>query len=210
MLLITEMRNEMRFEDFRKVFARKKIFDVQEVALVFPGFDRRRLSEWQQKGYIRKIINGYYFFPDADIDEDFIMRMANIIYPHSYISLETALSYYSIIPEAVYQVTSCSTRKTKTFNTSVASFSYHSVKSRLFFGYGLKKDVLIASPEKSLLDWLYFRHDFDLNDFTEMRFNTEILDQIIHNEKIKSYLKVIGSPALERRYEIFLEAVRNA
>jgi hypothetical protein len=120
------------------------------------------------------------------------------------------MSYHSLIPEAVYQITSCSTRKTKTFDTSVASFSYRSIKSRLFFGYGLENDVLIASPEKALLDWLYLRHDFDLNDFTEMRFITESLDQIIHNEKIKSYLKVIGSPALERRYIIFLEAVRNA
>ncbi len=40
----------MRFEDFRKVFAEKKIFDIHEASTVFPGFDRRRLSEWQTTG----------------------------------------------------------------------------------------------------------------------------------------------------------------
>ena len=116
----------MRYEVFRKCFIYKQIIDVREIRIVFPEFDNRRLFEWQRKGYIRKIINGYYVFSDLERDEFLLMRMANVIYAHSYISLETALGYYGLIPESVYQITSCSTRKTKSFDTPMASFRYRS------------------------------------------------------------------------------------
>jgi len=120
------------------------------------------------------------------------------------------MSYYLLIPEAVYQITSCSTRKTKTFETSIASFSYRSVKNSMFFGYELKNNILIASPEKALLDWLYFRYSFDRNDFMEMRFNIEVMQKIVDDDKVLIFLSVIKSSALERRYGIFVEAMNHA
>lgn len=50
--------------------------------------------------------------------------IANRIYQLSYLSLETALSFYSVIPEGVYALTSVSSRKTQTMHTPVASFIY--------------------------------------------------------------------------------------
>lgn len=133
-LYLTQKGNRMRYEIFRHWFLPKKIINTREVCLVFPEFDRRRLFEWQRKGHIRKIINGYYVFSEIDIDEWLLMRLAKVMYAHSYISLETALRYYGLIPEAVYQITSCSTGKTKLFNTPVASFRYRSCSPKWFFG----------------------------------------------------------------------------
>src|SRR3989337_1785203 len=51
-------------------------------------------------------------------------QIANLLYGPSYISLEWALSYYRMIPEGVYVVTSITANKTKTFNTALGSFDY--------------------------------------------------------------------------------------
>ena len=203
----------MNFEKFRKIFSGKQIIGLREIMVVFPQFDRRRLSEWQKKGYIQKIINGYYIFTDIEIDELFLMRLANTIYPHSYISLETAFGYYSLIPESVYRITSCSSRKTKVFDTKVASFSYSSISTEYFFGYVLEKsseNILIASPEKAVLDWLYFRRGFDEDDFYELRLNIDEYSNLIDEKKIVKYLKTFQSNSLFRKYEIFKESIRNA
>ena len=42
-----------------------------------------------------------------------VMTLANIIYGHSYISFETALSYYNLIPETVYSIMSATYKKNK-------------------------------------------------------------------------------------------------
>jgi hypothetical protein len=138
------------------------------------------------------------------------MRLANRIYQHSYISLETALGHYSLIPDSVYQMRSCTTRKTISFETSVVSFFYRSLSKKLFFGYVLQGSILIASPEKALLDWLYFRHTFDKDDFYEMRFNIDEYKNIVDEKKIETYLTLFQSVALRRRYRIFREALKNA
>ncbi|GAH77038.1 unnamed protein product, partial [marine sediment metagenome] len=62
---------------------------------------------------------------------------ANLIYQPSYISLHTALSFYNLIPEAVYTTTSITTKKTNLFNTHIGNFSYNTVKKAVF-GFGHK------------------------------------------------------------------------
>jgi len=90
-----------------------------------------------KKGYIKKIIKGYYIFSDSELNDNVLFEIANRIYVPSYISYEMALSYYNLIPESVYDITSVSTRRTYNFNTLIASFSYRTIKPCLFFGYNI-------------------------------------------------------------------------
>jgi hypothetical protein len=70
MLILTYKGNKiMRYLHFEKLFHDNAFFSLAEICLIDPGFDRRRLSEWQQKGYIRKIINGFYHFTDRPISD---------------------------------------------------------------------------------------------------------------------------------------------
>jgi len=50
--------------------------------------------------------------------------IANQLYGPSYVSLDYALSHYGLIPEAVYQITSVTTRRSKTYDTPLGRFSY--------------------------------------------------------------------------------------
>ncbi|HEC61359.1 MAG TPA: hypothetical protein ENI27_03800 [bacterium] len=81
----------MNYITFRNTLRKFPVFSLIDARAVDPGFDRRRLNEWQAKGYIRKIINRHYLFTDIDIDENRLFEIAGRIYKPSYISLRTVL-----------------------------------------------------------------------------------------------------------------------
>jgi predicted transcriptional regulator of viral defense system len=86
---------------FKNSLQNFQVFSVADIRAVHRGFDRRRLSEWQKKGYIIKIIKGYYIFSDVNIDEPMLWEIANKIYKPSYVSFENAMSHYRMIPESI-------------------------------------------------------------------------------------------------------------
>ena len=118
----------MRFMDFKEKLKPFSVFSLSEIRKVDSNFQRRRLNEWQEKGYIKKVIRGHYIFSDLELEESVLFEIANRIYKPSYISFEIALSYYSFIPESVYIITSASTRKTYRFSTSIGTFTYRMIK----------------------------------------------------------------------------------
>lgn len=86
--------------------------------------------------------------------------IANRIYEPSYISFDSALSFYGIIPETIYTVTSATTKATREFKINNINFTYSRIKKPVYTGYRLIKylndTVLIAEPGKALADYLYF------------------------------------------------------
>ena len=87
--------------------------------------------------------------------------VANVLYDGpSYVSIETALSYYGLIPERTMGMTSVVTGRSKTFKTPIGWFSYKSIPEDLFpIGVRSVDGYLMASPEKALSDYLYTRKD---------------------------------------------------
>ncbi|MEX2601496.1 MAG: hypothetical protein WD355_07610 [Balneolaceae bacterium] len=196
-----------RFREELKPFP---LFSVREIEKYFPGFDSRRLVEWQRKGYIRKLRNRYYSFDDQPVDEGFLSYAANQLYSPSYLSLESALSFYGFIPEGVFQFTSCTTRKTQTFDTPVGSFSYRRLKPPLYFGYLLQTwgdhHYKIAEPEKALIDYLYLHHELEeARDLEALRWNRHEIRNRISADRLSRYATHIGSPALDRRITLLQE-----
>lgn len=148
-------------QEFRDIFAVS-----QDIASVFIS---RNLGKG---GVFIKLRNGLYAIKDAHTSPFFL---ANKMYEPSYISLNTALSHYGIIPEVVYAVTSVTTKTSREFATPRGDFIYQRIKKRAFTGYGLqlidKDNVLIAAPEKALADYLYFvdLKRVSLNDRLELK-----------------------------------------
>ena len=191
------------------------IFSLNDIKMIDSSFYRRRLNEWQDKGYIKKIIRGYYIFSDLEINEYVLFEIANKIYNPSYISSEMALSYYHFIPESVYGITSVSTRRTYSFKTPIAEFIYKTVKPQLFFGYNLikynNKYIKIASLEKAILDYFYLHSDIKgENDFASLRLNKEIFLKEFNEEKLNKFLERFAQKSLTKRIESFGEFMKNA
>lgn len=199
--------NYRQFHDEMNVFP---VFSIREIEKHFPGFDSRRLVEWQDKGYIQKLRNRYYFFTGNSVNEQYLFFAANELYSPSYVSLESALSWYGFIPEGVFQITSCSTRKTQSFETPLGSFSYRHIKSTLFFGYQLEEwndhHFAIAEPEKTVIDYLYLHHEIgDPDDLESLGWNSAEMNNSLSMEKIDLYASHIDSKALIKRLKLLKE-----
>ncbi len=200
--------NYLEFEKALKIFP---VFSVKDIQKRFSGFDSRRLVEWQQKGYLLKIKRGYYCFSERNRGEHFLYLAANKIYSPSYISFESALAYYDLIPEGVFTTISATTKNTANYSTSLGDFSYRHIKPSLFFGYKLLKEkdftIKIAEPEKVILDYFYINK---INSFEEMeaiRFNKIIANEIISFDKLRIYQKVFNSKILETRIQMFIQII---
>ncbi|MFW5760083.1 MAG: type IV toxin-antitoxin system AbiEi family antitoxin domain-containing protein [Cyclobacteriaceae bacterium] len=200
----------MNYQLFRDELHKFKIFSLTDIKKIFPVFDTRRLVEWQEKGYIKKVINRWYVFSDVTVEDSFLYWSANRIYRHSYISMETALSYYGLIPEAVYTTTSVSTLKTASFDTPLGTFAYRHVKQALFFGYRVmewqKFPIKMAEPEKLILDYLYLNPRLNQHeDWQGLRLNQEIMHDMVDAQKLQKYLTIFQSGALDKRVSNFLK-----
>ena len=149
----------MQFLELKQKLNNFIVFNLNDIRKIDDNFDRRRLNEWINKKYIKKLRRSYYIFSDLEINESVLFSIANKIYSPSYVSLETALSYYNLIPECVYTITSVSTRKTKNIKNNLGNFSYRKIKPSLMFGYEIIKknncNFKIAELEKSILDYFY-------------------------------------------------------
>lgn len=135
--------------------------------------------------------------------------LANMIYGPSYITAQTALSYWGLIPERVELVISMTSKKKKHFETPVGDFSYLFCQRKVFnTGIKLgeaedKKNFLIAAPEKALCDILasqfHLRSQEDLKDYLDLmrldesfynNYNYSLLEEISNNYR-KSGVKLL-------------------
>jgi len=195
----------MTFLDFKQSLKALPIFSFKEIQKIFPLFDRKRITEWKDKGYITQIAKGFYYFPETEVSEEFLFYASNKIYEPSYISLETALSYYNLIPEGSFSQTAVSTRNTTTFISPLGNFSYKMIKPSIYFGYTLQKFnggiYKIAEAEKCLLDFLYFNPKFkNPNKILGLRFDFNHFKEIADMSKLRKYLVLYNNKELEKRY----------
>jgi len=83
--------------------------------------------------------------------------IANHLYAPSYVSMQTALRYYGLIPEAVYTTQSMTMKHSRNFDTPIGRFDYQMI-TREAFSVGItyinkqNHSFLIATPEKALCD----------------------------------------------------------
>ncbi|MEI8343847.1 MAG: hypothetical protein WCF93_02785 [Candidatus Moraniibacteriota bacterium] len=186
------------------------IISIGDILKVDPAFHKQRLSEWQKKGYLKKITKGYYIFADLKINESLLFIIANKIFDPSYISLEMALSYYGLIPESVYEITSITSRKSHKISSPVGRFSYRQIKPELMFGYRLVSfqdhNFKLAEIEKAVLDYFYINSKLKtVGEFEELRINQDTFKERVDVEKLKRYLTAFKNKALEKRIHKFIK-----
>lgn len=197
--------------EFRAKFESSPLISLVEIQKAFPKFDRRRLVEWQKKGYIDNIKRGFYRFKEKPINEGLLYFYGNKIYSPSYISLESAMAFYQIIPEAVFSITSISSLNTSQLESKIGTFTYKHVKPTLFFGYRMLErnnlTISFAFPEKAILDYLYLHPELESKtDFEVLRWNKEILKTLDYN-RFSDYLLLFQNNKLNKRFQLFLKFI---
>ena len=204
----------MNYHTLRDSLKDFTVFSLRDILRVEPGFHRRRLNDWQAKEYIRKVIKGFYIFAGLPLDEMVLFEIANRVYKPSYVSLESALAYYQLIPESVFGVTSISTRRTYRFSTELAEFRFRTVKPGLFFGYDLVsvhgKRVKIARPEKAVLDFLYLNPSYRSGpEFESLRIDTDRIFRTVSSRDLRAATARFARKAFVSRVDLFVDHLRS-
>lgn len=119
-----------------------------------------KLRRLVAQGKLIRLRRGLY--TDNQFESRF--EFAAAILSPAYVSFESALSYYGLIPEFVPNVTSATTgkKKRKTFANSICLYLYQDIPQAAF-PYGVcviestkgNPPILIATPEKALCDLVY-------------------------------------------------------
>jgi predicted transcriptional regulator of viral defense system len=129
----------------------RRVMDMSETAA------QKLLERYAKKGILLRLRKGLYAIK-ADPPSSYLI--SNKLYRPSYVSFESALSHHGLIPETVYGITAATTKPTRNFQLEGKSFTYHKIKKSAYTGYEPVKIegrvVLLASPEKALIDYLYF------------------------------------------------------
>ena len=91
----------MRFEELRLKTKNAGIFSFEDIFKWFPESNRRtvknQLRNWVTKDYLLRLKRNLYFLKETELKDEF--ELANRLYEPSYVSLESALNYYGIIPD---------------------------------------------------------------------------------------------------------------
>lgn len=202
----------MQYIELKEKLSEYVVITLRDIKKVDASFYRSRLNDWQDKGYIKKIRRGYYMFADQNLNESVLFCIANKIYSPSYISFEMALSYYGLIPESVYGITSATANKTNRFKAEAGEFIYSHLKPELMFGYELAAlggvSYKMAEIEKAVLDYFHINSHLKAEaDFSELRINEEEFKARVNSEKLMKYLNSFNNKSLARRIKKFLKYI---
>lgn len=196
----------MNYLEFKNTFREFPLISSSHIFNVSknPQVLKNQLTKWQKKGLVIKLKRGLYVLNEKDrkINPSRIF-IANALYSPSYISNEYCLSYYSLIPEMVQDLTSVTTKKTTIFENSFGTFRYQHLKQELFFGFTKVKDeneypVLIAEPEKAMLDFIYLNlQDFKdkEKDIFDLSYRFQNLERL-KKKKLKDFAKRYSNNAV--------------
>lgn len=125
----------------------RELLDIDKSGSLFNVVNRLLES-----GVLIKIERNKYVLKKYSYSE---FTLANFIYEPSYISFETALSYYGILSQFPYEITNATLGQTRSKEFNGKKYGYYHLKKSLFWGYTKENNYLVADKEKALADQLY-------------------------------------------------------
>jgi predicted transcriptional regulator of viral defense system len=180
---------------------------------VDPADVRRQLSRWTKTGRLYQLRRGLYALatPFQKIKPHPFL-VANRMVRGSYVSRQSALAHYGLIPEHVPVVTSVTTARPAYWDTSLGSYDFRHVKADLFRGYRLVEvspgqRAFVATAEKALLDLIHLQPGGDSPDYLrELRLQN--LDRLELDE-LRRQADRAGSPKLRRASNLVAQLARS-
>jgi hypothetical protein len=135
-----------------------------------------KIHEMLQSGDLVALRRGLYIpGENLDLPVPHLFLIANHLRGPSYVSCETALAYWGLIPERIEEICSVTLRTSHTYNNAIGRFSFQRLRSP-YYSFGLRSEILgeqqravIASPEKALCDTIILTSGVNLRSITQTR-----------------------------------------
>lgn len=196
----------MKFQELLEIVGDEPVFasSLLRVGDVDPTDVGSQLSRWVASERIVRLRRGVYALSSAYRKREVHpFEVANRLVEPSYVSLESALSFYGLIPEAVFSTTSVTTARPARFETALGRYAYRHLTPELMWGYretelgaSGRATALVARPEKALLDLAYLRPGGDAPEFLR-QLRLERLG-MLDLEVLNGFARRSGKPKLER------------
>lgn len=179
---------------------------------VDPRDVRRQLSRWTKARRLYQLRRGLYALaPPFQKVKPHPFVIANRMARGSYVSCQSALAHYGLIPEYVPVVVSVTNARPGRWETPLGIFEFRHIKTELLRGYRLMdlgggQKAFVASPGKALLDLIHLHPGADSpNYLRELRLqNLERLNL----DELRRLADETSSPKLKRAAKFVAELAR--
>jgi len=174
---------------------------------------RRQLGRWVKAGKVYQLRRGLYALaPPYQQTRPHPFLVANQLVRPSYVSLQSALAYYGLIPEYVPVTTSVTSDRPQEFATPMGKFKFQRVKTERFFAFNLEdlgngQNAYVALPEKALLDLAYLHSGGDSLAYLR-GLRLQNLEQI-NLTSVRKLAQEFDSHKIERAAENIIKILRE-
>lgn len=194
----------MKFDQLLRIVGDEAIFESGLLLAgdADPADVRRQLSRWRRGGRLVQLRRGLYALaPPYRKVEPHPFVVANCLVRGSYVSCQSALGHFGLIPESTPAVTSVAAARPGRWETPLGRYELRHLQVSLLWGYeriepAPGQRAFVATPEKALLDLIYLEPAADSPDYlAELRLQgLERLDL----ERLHHCADRAGKPKLRR------------
>lgn len=192
----------MKWPDVMALISREPVFRSSLLlsGTVSTAQIRLQLARWVQSGRLIQLRRGLYVLaPPWRKVEPHPFLMANALQPGSYVSQQSALAFYGLIPEHVPVVTSVGPGRPETIHNPLGTFQFKHIARRLVDGYSQvdvapTQHAFVAGPEKALLDLVYLTPEGDSEEYLQS-LRLQNLDTV-RTQALQSLAERSGKPRL--------------
>jgi len=163
---------------------------------------QKQLSRWRAAGRLYQLRRGVYALaPPFQKIKPHPFTVANHMAHGSYVSCQSALAFYNLIPEYTPVTTSVTTARAGQWETPLGSYAFRHIQVAWLHDYrlievGNGQSAFVATPEKALLDLIYLQPGGDAPNYLgELRLQN--LDRL-NLDQLDQLAARIGSPKLRR------------
>jgi len=198
----------MEFERLLEIVINEPVFETGLLlsSMADPMDIRKQLSRWVSAGKIFQLRRGLYCLaPPYQKVKPHPFLIANRLHSGSYVSLQSALAYYGMIPENVPVTTSLTAGRPENLRNLLGEFDFRHVQVKWLRGYSQvdlinDQKAFVAKPEKAILDLVYLQPGGDSNNYLrELRL--QALDRL-NLDEMKIFASELNKPKLIRASEI--------
>ena len=185
-----------------------------------PNIVRLQLTRWTKSGRVYQLRRGLYAIaPPYQKVKPHPFLVANCMHRASYVSGQSALAFYGLIPDTLQVTLSVTAGRPEHRETPLGVYEFRHVKPDLLHGYRMtglseatlqqpSQQALVARPEKALLDLVYFQPGGDTPEFLhELRLqNLEQLDL----DELRRQAETFHTPKLRRAVQVITRLAQSA
>ena len=205
----------MKFKELLNLVGNDPLFESSLLLAgdIKPEYVKIQLTRWEKAGRIIQLRRGLYTIaPPYQKTNPHPFVIANHLRKSSYVSCQSALTYYDLIPEYVPQTISVTGGRPGIWKTQLGIYRFYHIKPKLLLGYretdlGDNQKAFIATPEKALLDLIYLQPDGD-NPAYLKELRLQNLD-MLNIDELYNLVTIFNTPKLLRAFDEITKLAQN-